>query len=194
MSLEALISTYGYAAIAIGTFFEGETVLVLAGLAAHQGYLKLPWVLLCGFLGTLCGDQLYFYVGRVKGMRILEKRSNWRSMSQRVFDLLRRHQSLLILGFRFLYGFRTLTPFLLGASGIPPVRFGLLNFLGALFWAISIGVCGYFFGHVLEFLVGDIQRYEVRLFVSLAMLGVIVWSIHWFQRQKVDEKPTEPRE
>lgn len=115
-------------------------------------------------------------------------------MSQRVFDLLRRHQSLLILGFRFLYGFRTVTPFLLGASGIPPVRFALLNSLGALFWAISIGVCGYFFGHVLEFLMGDIQRYEARLFFGLAMLGVIVWSIHWFKRQKVHENPPDPGE
>jgi membrane protein DedA with SNARE-associated domain len=28
----------GYAAILIGTFLDGETILVLAGLAAHQGY------------------------------------------------------------------------------------------------------------------------------------------------------------
>ena len=41
MSLEALISHYGYAAVAIGTFFEGETILVIAGFASHQGYLAL---------------------------------------------------------------------------------------------------------------------------------------------------------
>ena len=42
------------------TFLEGETILVLAGLAAHQGYLVLTWVILAAFLGSLCGDQLFF--------------------------------------------------------------------------------------------------------------------------------------
>jgi len=45
MSLEELISTYGYAAIGIGTFLEGETILILVGFAAHRGYLELPWVI-----------------------------------------------------------------------------------------------------------------------------------------------------
>ena len=33
MDLQRLIENYGYAAILIGTFLEGETILVLAGLA-----------------------------------------------------------------------------------------------------------------------------------------------------------------
>lgn len=36
MSLEELISTYGYAAGGIGTFLEGETILILGGFAAHR--------------------------------------------------------------------------------------------------------------------------------------------------------------
>lgn len=66
MSLEVLISTYGYVAVIIGAFFERETTIVLAGFAAHRGYLDLPWVMVCGFLGTLCVDQLYFYLGQVR--------------------------------------------------------------------------------------------------------------------------------
>lgn len=45
MSLEYLIDTYGYPAILIGTFLEGETILVLGGIVAKLGYLKLPWVM-----------------------------------------------------------------------------------------------------------------------------------------------------
>ena len=52
MLLEELITTYGYAAVGIGSFLEGETVLVLGGLAAHRGYLELPWVIVYAFLGT----------------------------------------------------------------------------------------------------------------------------------------------
>jgi membrane protein DedA with SNARE-associated domain len=182
MTLEALISTYGYAAIAIGTFFEGETILILGGFATHRGYLALPWVVLCGFLGTLCGDQFYFYLGRIKGAGFLERRPHWKSKSDRVFELLHRRQLLITLGFRFVYGFRTVTPFLLGASGFPPLRFFFLNSLGAILWAILIGGSGYLFGHVFQLIIGKIERYESWLFIALAALGAFLWCIHRFRK------------
>jgi len=184
MSLEELISTHGYAAIAVGTFLEGETVLVLGGFAAHRGYLQLPWVVVCAFLGTLFGDQLFFYTGRTVGAHILEKRSHWKSKSTRVFDLLHRHRLLLVLGFRFLYGFRTITPFLLGASGMPPVFFLVLNVVGAFLWALVIGVMGYMVGQALELIISDVKRYELWLFVALAATGAAVWLYHFLSRGK----------
>ena len=156
MTLTEFVSTYGYAAIAIGTFFEGETILILGGLAAHQGYLDLPGVIGSAFLGTMFGDQLYFYIGRIKGYSVLEKRPHWKRKSARVLNLLKRHQILLILGFRFLYGTRTITPFLIGISRVSPVRFLILNIIGASVWAAVIGGLGYAFGQTLESLVGDI--------------------------------------
>ena len=71
MSPQQLITDYGYAAVAIGTFLEGETILALGGFAAHRGYLSLPWVVVCGFVGNLLGDQLYYYIGRWKGDALL---------------------------------------------------------------------------------------------------------------------------
>ncbi len=67
MSLQELVSNYGYLAIGVGTFLEGETILVLGGLAAHRGFLQLPWVVVCAFLGAFSGHQLYFHIGRHKG-------------------------------------------------------------------------------------------------------------------------------
>jgi len=78
-TLESLIETYGYLAILIGTFLEGETILVLGGFAAHRGYLALPWVILAAFIGSLCGDQLFFYLGRKHSQMILAKRQSWQS-------------------------------------------------------------------------------------------------------------------
>ena len=64
MTLESAIHSYGYWAILVGTFLEGETVLVLGGLAAFQGFLSLPGVILAAFVGSMCGDQLFFFLGR----------------------------------------------------------------------------------------------------------------------------------
>ena len=59
--MEHLIDTYGYWAVLLATFPEGETILVIAGFAAHQGYLTLMPVILAAFAGSLCGDQLFFF-------------------------------------------------------------------------------------------------------------------------------------
>ena len=60
MGFQSIIENYGYAIIIIGTILEGETILILAGLAAHQGYLALIWVIFSAFIGSLCGDLLFF--------------------------------------------------------------------------------------------------------------------------------------
>lgn len=182
--MEHFISTYGYAAIVIGTFLEGETVLVLGGFAAHRGYLQLPWVLVSAFAGTLLGDQLYFFIGRSKGQAYVDKRPVWKTKSEKVFSLLSRNQVGFIIGFRFLYGLRTVTPFVIGASGISPMRFLLLNCLGASIWASVIGVLGYLFGNTFEIILGDIKHYELRLFLGLALLGMGIWLVSlWRDRR-----------
>jgi membrane protein DedA with SNARE-associated domain len=184
MSFEQLISDYGYPAILIGTFLEGETILVLAGFAAHRGYLELPWVLLSAFVGTLCGDQLNYYIGRCKGVALLENRPRWREKSERVRHMLNKHQILLILGFRFIYGIRSVTPFLIGISEVPPLRFLVLNMIGAALWAIAIGVAGYLFGHALELFIDDVKRYEMWAFLCIAIAGALLFLFHQRARRR----------
>ena len=179
MSLAALISTYGYAAIGIGTFLEGETILILGGLAAHGGYLQLEWVIASAFFGTLFGDQFYYYLGRIKGKEWLERKPIWKAKSARVFVLLDRYQIPFIIGFRFIYGLRTITPFAIGVSGISPLRYLALNALGGLLWAIVIGSAGYLFGNAIELVIGDIKRYELELLSGIAVIGALIWFIHF---------------
>lgn len=185
MTLQELISVYGYAAIAVGTFFEGEMVLVLGGLAAHRGLLDLFWVVACAFVGTLLGDQLYFYIGRFKGQKMLNKRPNWKARAEKVFSIMDKHETLLVLGYRFLYGLRTVTPFALGISGITPLRFLILNAIGALAWAILVGVVSYVFGRAIEVIISDIQRYQMWLFVGLGMLAATAWSVRMLLRKRL---------
>ena len=75
--LESLLNSYAYPLILVGTFLEGETILVLGGVSAHMGYLSIKWVVACGFAGTLLGDQLYFYLGRRHGTSFVADRPAW---------------------------------------------------------------------------------------------------------------------
>ncbi|HEY9051980.1 MAG TPA: DedA family protein [Gammaproteobacteria bacterium] len=186
MNLEELVANYGYIAVLIGTFLEGETILIIAGFLAHRGYLDLPIVIAMAFTGTLIGDQLYFYIGYFKGKQFIENRPKWKAKTDRVFKLLDKHQVLLILGFRFLYGIRTVTPFVLGASGISPIRYLVLNICGALIWAIVIGVSGFYFGYALEVLISEVKLYEGWVIAGLVLAGIAVWLVYkWRDKKRV---------
>lgn len=86
---------------------------------------------------------------------------------------------------------RTVTPFLIGTSKISSIRFLILNIFGALSWAIIIGTMGYVFGHTFEILLGDIKQYELLVFGSLLLIGIIVWIYHF--RKKTIVKKTFKR-
>jgi len=184
MDLQSIIEHYGYAAILIGTFLEGETILVLAGLAAHQGYLELTGVIFAAFLGSLCGDQLFFYLGRKHSQAVLSRRPYWKSKVEKVHKMMNQFQTPMILSFRFLYGLRTVTPFVIGMSPVSVKKFISLNAAGALVWAAAIGSGGYLFGNALEIFVGKIKHYEVQVFAMIALLGLLVWTVHLYYRKK----------
>ena len=184
MDLQNIIETYGYAAILIGTFLEGETILVLAGLAAHQGYLMLTWVILAAFFGSLCGDQLFFYLGRKHSQAVLSRRPAWKQKAEKVHKMLSRFQTPMILSFRFLYGLRTVAPFVIGMNPVSVKKFILLNAAGALCWAAAVGCGGYLFGHALEVVIGEVKSYEVYLMGSVAIVGALIWVSHFYRRRR----------
>jgi len=189
MSLGSLIDTYGYLAVLVGTFFEGETILVLGGLAAHTGYLQLPWVILCAFAGTLCGDQLFFFLGRSHSRAILLKRPAWDKRIDRARRLLERFGTPLMLGFRFLYGLRSVIPFVIGTSKVPAAKFICLNAAGALVWATAVGAGGYLFGNALEIVIGNVKQFELWAFAAIAAVGLLCW-ISYFLRSRRRGNPS----
>lgn len=178
MTLQSIIETYGYVAIFVGAFLEGETILLMAGFAAHGGHLQLPWVMATAFAAGMLGDQLYFHLGHWHGERILSRIPGAASRSARVWALLRKYDLWLIVGIRFMYGIRIVGPVVIGMSGVPPMRFAWFNGLGALIWAVVVVGAGYLFGQAMELLLADFKRYEMGLIILLASGGFAGWAIH----------------
>lgn len=183
MPLERFIETYGYFALLIGVLLEGETIVLLAGFAAHQGYMSLPLVVIIAFLGTLFGDQLFFSIGRYRGKAFLDRRPRWRPKVDRVSRLLERYHNLVILGFRFIYGMRAVTPFVIGVSKIKTLRFALLNFVSALAWAAIIAFGGFLFGRTLESGLASLRHYELGAVAGVAFIAMAVWTIRSLRKR-----------
>jgi len=178
--LEALIAQYGYLAILIGTFLEGETILVRGGFAAHRHLLKLPGVILAGFIGSLTSDQILFFLGRRHGPAWLARHPKWNAGIERVRPILNRHATALILGFRFLYGLRNVTPFALGLSEVSTPRFVVLNVVGAAVWAVTISLLGWSLGEAAKQLIGHLRHYEYGVGALIIVAGALFWLWHYF--------------
>ncbi len=176
MSLEELIASYGYLAVLVITFIEGETIVILAGVAAQLGYLDVNWVIVTAIAGSFAGDQLWFYIGRHWGPKIIAKRLSWQEGAQKVYRHLDRHQYWLILTFRFYYGLRNVTPFVCGSAGIPRLRFFTLNLIGAIVWAIAFASIGYGLGEAAsQIFIEDFKRYGLYLLGGLMVVGLVIW-------------------
>lgn len=181
--LESLLTDYGYPALVLGTFFEGETIMLLGGLVAHLGYLSLGWVILAGLCGSLAGNQLWFLLGRRYGKGLVARHPAWRNRFGVVLRRLERNSDLVMVAFPFVYGFRIVTPVAIGMSAVPYWRFLALNTIGVTAWATVIGGAGFLFGQAVEAVLGDIKRYELALIAAVAAVGTIVWLLHFRRRR-----------
>ena len=192
MTFEYLVSHYGYVALVVGTFLEGETVLIAAGFAAHGGYLELQWVILTACVGTLAGDQFYFFLGRTKGKTFLHRRPAWETKVKRVLKLFDQYRTSVVLGFRFMYGLRTVTPFAFGLSGISISRFFILNVIGALAWSVVVALVGYLFGAAARAVMVDVRRYEHWIIIGILWTGALVYIIHFLRKRETDRMEGRP--
>ncbi|HTV46363.1 MAG TPA: DedA family protein [Stellaceae bacterium] len=193
MEINRLIAEHGswfYLIAFIWTFLEGETIVVFAGFAAAQGVIDPLLVLAACGLGSFVGDQSWFWVGRHFGPRLLDRFPRWRSGVDAALRWLERYNTGFILSFRFIYGVRNFSSFAMGMSAVPSRRFLLLNFLAAALWAAGFVAVGYFLGHALRAVLGNLARS-----VSLVMLGafvVIAWGIGIVHRVQRRRRPTVP--
>ena len=173
-----LVSSYGYLAVFIGTLLEGETVLIAAGFAAHNGLLDLPVVLVVAIAGGVLGDQLAFLLGRWKGAKLLARFPSLARHGPRIHELLERYDVLLILAIRFLYGLRIAGPVVMGSSRIPLARFALFNVIGAVLWATLVAGAGYAFGLAINSIVADARKIEEFALLAILAIGVAFWLWH----------------
>jgi membrane protein DedA with SNARE-associated domain len=185
--IEELVSRWGYLAIILGTFLEGEAALVIGAAMAHRGLLSFPLVCLSALGGSFASDQLWFALGKHAGAPFLEKRPALARHVAVVERWIKRWGTLYVLSFRFLYGLRTVSPVVLGVTRYPAGRYVALNFVGGAVWALAFGAGGYGLGAVIAKLVGHVSRLQEAIAGALG-LAVALWLIARRRERKTADK------
>ncbi|MEO8848845.1 MAG: DedA family protein [Casimicrobiaceae bacterium] len=175
--LQLFIENYGYFAVFAGCFFEGETVLVLAGFAAHLGYLSLPLVFATAAAAGFCGDQVFFALGRRYGDDLRRRFPFLMRGELRVRMLVERFGAYAAFGVRFLIGLRIVGPIVMGAGRMSLWKYVPANALGAITWGVVFSTAGYVFGEAFTNTLRHARRFEEIAFVVLAIVGIIALAV-----------------
>ena len=183
MNLAALLEHYGYLAVLVGTFAEGESMLLLGGYAAHMGYLSLPWVLVTAYVAAVASDQLYFRLGKRFGHQLLADRPRLRSKVAIALTIVERHRTLAVFATRFLWGLRIALPVAIGMSAMPSRRYLVLDLMAAALWSAVIGSIGFGAAQFLSYVIADFHRYEVPIITALVLLALAVVLLRWWPRR-----------
>lgn len=144
------IQQYGYWAVFIWTFIEGESVFIAAAALAAAGLMEPVKVIVVAAAGAFAGHLFYFALGRWRGMQIIQTLPFLRSHYPRAKSILDKyldhHGNWTIFIFQYLYGTRLVAAILFGCSSMSFWRFFFLQIINCISWALVIYAAGHFLG------------------------------------------------
>jgi membrane-associated protein len=187
--LGAIISVgsgLGYALPAIiglesmGIPSPGETALILAAVLASQGKLNIWLVILIATASAIVGDNLGYLLGRKLGRRVLTAPGPMQERRVEVIDagdrFFAKHGPKAVFIGRWIALVRFAVAWLAGIDHMHFRTFFIYNALGAITWATTFGLVGFYAGKAAA---DAITKYGVYAAVALVVLIVafVVWRV-----------------
>lgn len=171
-----------YAGLFVSIFFEGELVLLSAVIAAHNGYLNLWLVIPIAFSATVASDTIYFHLGRKKAAAYLQQK-NLMDKLEGMQARFEKHRSRFLLAYRFVYGFRIVSPLFLGTQKISWREFLQYSIVGTLLWVATFTSIGLVFGELILTYLKDIEQAEFYIIGGLLLFATAL-IIQRYEKRK----------
>lgn len=160
-----------------------ETLVITGGVLAGAGDLNIVFVIICGALGAIAGDNISYGLGRTIGERI--ERRFFRGEKRKRLDWA-EHQldergGYLIVIARFIPGGRTATTFACGLLEYRWHKFIFFDVIAGVIWATYAAMLGY---------VGGRQFEEDPLIALLLAAGIafgvagLIETIRWLRKRR----------
>jgi membrane protein DedA with SNARE-associated domain len=190
MSPEVLLEQFGYIAIFVGTFLEGEAILVAAGFFASRGHLSFTPVVIVAFIGAYVGHVFWFWLGRVHGVKLLDRFPRMKRHFGKGIRVFERYGAAAIIITQWLYGLRITCAVIIGMSRISIVKFLLYEAASCAVWSVVITALGFYFGYAIERVLGrveHVEKYGLAIIIAIA-IGFWVWHRWKEKKEEVDEE------
>ncbi len=187
--MEPFLEEFGYLALMLGTFFEGETAILVASSLIHQGLFDPGLTIISGFAGSFISDWLYYLAGRLNGKYFINKRPALKARVEPMKSLFRKHQMQILFSYRFLYGFRVIIPLVIGMSDVKPVHFLFFSVTGGLLWATVVTAVGYLVGRFFNIQTTIFEENIVFIVLGFASFGIILgYLLKYFAARNLQQQ------
>jgi len=181
-----MIDQYGYLAVFISTFIEGEAVVLVAAALTASGLLQAHWVIAAAALGAYIGHTMFFVIGRWKGMELIEAFPFLRRHYPKANLIMDKYANWSVFVFQYLYGLRLVSAILFGCSTITFPRFLLLQVLNCISWACLVFFAGHVLGMIAMTLFEMVGLYGLLLIAGLlALLALLLYHRYGHHHVKV---------
>jgi membrane protein DedA with SNARE-associated domain len=174
----------------MGVPSPGETALVLAAVLASQHKLQIWLVILIAIGSAIIGDNLGYFLGRKLGREVLtapgpfhHHRVKAIAAGDKFFE---KHGSKAVFLGRWLALVRIAAAWLAGINHMPFHVFFFWNALGAITWATTFGLVGYFGGNAAAHVITQVGVYGA---IALGVALVVWLAVRW-RRRRSAEKPS----
>jgi membrane protein DedA with SNARE-associated domain len=186
--VDQFLATYGYFAVfgllmlgIVGPLIPDETILVLAGIAIHNGQMHPLLTFVVATAGSMCGITLSYTLGRtgvvyaVHHIPVLERHvGKYLPQAHKWFE--RFGKWSLFIGY-FIAGIRHFTALVAGTSELPLHEFALYAYPGAAVWAACFLTIGYYLGEGWESKAHDFDQIILIAIVLLVIAAIIWWRL-----------------
>jgi membrane-associated protein len=183
LQLLYLFQEYGYFIIFTGTFFEGETTLVLGGLLTHQGHLNF-WIVVCvAVFASYLGHMVFYFLGKTASIWILLKFPKYQKKIRQAEGLIRRHETTSLFITQYVFGMRLASALAFGILDMKITKFLTLQLISCFIWAILFTSLGFWVGDSCETLVKHIEMGILIILIigfCVAIIGRKIFD-YWLQ-------------
>lgn len=172
-----------YVLFFFGIFLEGELILLSAVIAAHQGLMNIWLVIGIAFIATITSDVFYYNLGKHSAEKWLAK-SKFAQNYLVVKNRLIQHRTKMLLTYRFLYGMRMVTPFVLGTQQVSLFTFLKYSIISTVIWSLLFVGLGYTFGEVIINNLKHIQKIEYYFIGGLILVAIVFTLLKLIKKNK----------
>ncbi|HEX3236759.1 MAG TPA: DedA family protein [Gemmatimonadales bacterium] len=191
MGLQQLIIRHGLLAVFIGSAFEGDFTLILAGVVSHLGFFPFPLAVAVGALGSFLGDSIWYVLGRFRGPRFRAGRL-YRRVGPRIQRLADRFGPWQLILSRFVYGSKAASMVFWGLHDLKFRRFGPIDGIGCVLGSAVFTGLGYVVSGSATLLLGRVRRVQLWLLGAVLAGAVLVLIIHLTAKRELHLEEMEP--
>lgn len=189
--MEEFLRQYGYLALALGSFVEGETAILVAASLVSSGTFGGPETVFFGFIGSFVSDWLYYLIGKLNGTYFVERRPAIKARLEPARRFFEKHRLQVLLSYRFLYGFRIVLPVMIGLTGVRPLSFLGYSAAAGLVWSVTVTTVGFLAGKFFELSPASYEEHGFFVFLGFALFGLTIGlTIKRLTERRLDVPPS----